>query len=121
MTRNDVARLARVVPSTVSYVVNNGPRPVSAEARDRVLKAIAKLGYHPSEVARSTGVVAARGVAGAQRTIQRDVPRHMSPRIIGVHLDDVDFGARAGEADVELRHVDHGPRGGNRDHRRRNV
>lgn len=53
VTRNDVARLARVVPSTVSYVVNNGPRPVSVEARGRVLKAIAKLGYHPSDVARS--------------------------------------------------------------------
>lgn len=53
VTRNDVARLARVVPSTVSYVVNNGPRPVSAEARERVLKAISELGYHPSEVARS--------------------------------------------------------------------
>ena len=53
VTRNDVARLARVVPSTVSYVINNGPRPVSLEARERVLKAIAKLGYHPSDVARS--------------------------------------------------------------------
>ena len=53
VTRNDVARLARVVPSTVSYVINNGPRPVSIEARERVLKAIAKLGYHPSDVARS--------------------------------------------------------------------
>lgn len=53
VTRNDVARLARVVPSTVSYVINNGPRPVSMEARERVLKAIAKLGYHPSDVARS--------------------------------------------------------------------
>ena len=53
VTRNDVARLARVVQSTVSYVINNGPRPVSLEARERVLKAIAKLGYHPSDVARS--------------------------------------------------------------------
>jgi LacI family transcriptional regulator len=53
VTRNDVARLARVVPSTVSYVINNGPRRVSVEARERVLKAITKLGYHPSDVARS--------------------------------------------------------------------
>jgi LacI family transcriptional regulator len=53
VTRNDVARLARVVPSTVSYVINNGPRSVSVEARARVLKAIVKLGYHPSDVARS--------------------------------------------------------------------
>ena len=53
MTRNDVARLAGVAPSTVSYVINNGPRPVSLEARERVLKAIDDLGYHPSDVARS--------------------------------------------------------------------
>src|SRR5690348_13723538 len=53
VTRNDVAALARVVPSTVSYVINNGPRSVSVEARERVLKAIATLGYHPSDVARS--------------------------------------------------------------------
>jgi LacI family transcriptional regulator len=53
VTRNDVAALAGVAPSTVSYVVNNGPRSVSVEAREQVLKAIAKLGYHPSDVARS--------------------------------------------------------------------
>jgi len=34
-------------------VINNGPRSVSVEARERVLKAIANLGYHPSDVARS--------------------------------------------------------------------
>ena len=53
VTRNDVARRAGVAPSTVSYVINNGPRPVSLEARERVLKAIDDLGYHPSDVARS--------------------------------------------------------------------
>ena len=53
VTRNDVAAVAGVAPSTVSYVINNGPRSVSIEARQQVLKAVAKLGYHPSEVARS--------------------------------------------------------------------
>src|SRR5438552_6032895 len=52
-TRDDVAARAGVPPSTVSYVINNGPRPVSAMARERVLEAIAELGYQPSEVARS--------------------------------------------------------------------
>lgn len=53
VTRNDVAALAGVAPSSVSYVINNGPRPVSQAARERVLKAIAELNYHPSDLARS--------------------------------------------------------------------
>ena len=53
VTRNDVARHARVSPSTVSYVINKGPRPVSAETRARVLSAIEELGYHPNAVARN--------------------------------------------------------------------
>ncbi|MEW1836851.1 LacI family DNA-binding transcriptional regulator [Nonomuraea angiospora] len=53
MTRNDVARLAGTSPAVVSYVINNGPRPVSAAARQRVLDAIKQLGYRPNAVARS--------------------------------------------------------------------
>ncbi|MGV9382435.1 LacI family DNA-binding transcriptional regulator [Nonomuraea sp. NPDC003707] len=53
MTRNDVARLAGTSPAVVSYVINNGPRPVSAGARQRVLDAIKQLGYRPNAVARS--------------------------------------------------------------------
>jgi LacI family transcriptional regulator len=39
--------------ATVSYVINNGPRRVADETRERVEEAIATLGYYPSEVARS--------------------------------------------------------------------
>jgi LacI family transcriptional regulator len=39
--------------ATVSYVMNQGPRPVSAEARRRVEEAIAELGYVPNALARS--------------------------------------------------------------------
>lgn len=53
ITRNDVAARAGVPPSSVSYVINNGPRPVSKAVRERVLKAIAELDYHPSDLARS--------------------------------------------------------------------
>ncbi len=53
VTRNDVARLAGVSTATVSYVVNNGPRPVSDATRQKVLKAIEKLNYQPSAIARS--------------------------------------------------------------------
>jgi LacI family transcriptional regulator len=52
-TREDVAKLAGVSTATVSYVVNNGPRPVAAETRQRVLWAIEKLDYHPNAIARS--------------------------------------------------------------------
>lgn len=51
-TRMDVARLANVSTATVSYVVNNGPRPVAAETRERVLRAIAQLDYVPNDFAR---------------------------------------------------------------------
>jgi LacI family transcriptional regulator len=52
VTRNDVARLANVSSATVSYVVNNGPRSVLPETRERVLAAIKELGYQPSAIAR---------------------------------------------------------------------
>ncbi|HEV7216515.1 MAG TPA: LacI family DNA-binding transcriptional regulator, partial [Chloroflexota bacterium] len=52
-TRDDVAARAGVSSATVSYVVNRGPRPVAAETRARVLAAIAELGYHPDNIARS--------------------------------------------------------------------
>ncbi len=48
VTHMDVARRAGVSPAVVSYVVNNGPRGTSPEARDRVLRAIDELGYHPN-------------------------------------------------------------------------
>ena len=53
VTRDDVAKAAGVSPATVSYVVNNGPRPVSAETRQKVLDVIHKSGYKPNAVARS--------------------------------------------------------------------
>jgi LacI family transcriptional regulator len=53
VTRNDVARLAGVSPALVSYVLNNGPRPVSEKTRLRVEKAIRELDYQPSAVARN--------------------------------------------------------------------
>ncbi len=52
-TRDDVAALAGVSSAVVSYVVNDGPRPVSATTRQRVLDAIRTLGYIPNQAARS--------------------------------------------------------------------
>ena len=53
VTRKDVAERAGVSTATVSYVVNNGPRPVAAETRLKVEQAIEALGYYPNEVARN--------------------------------------------------------------------
>jgi LacI family transcriptional regulator len=52
VTHRDVARRAGVSPAVVSYVINNGPRPTSPATRERVLRAIDELGYHPNAVAR---------------------------------------------------------------------
>ncbi len=52
-TRDDVARLAGVSSAVVSYVINNGPRPVSPTSRQLVLDAIEQLSYKPNDIARS--------------------------------------------------------------------
>lgn len=53
VTRNDVAKRAGVSTAVVSYVINNGPRPTSKQTREKVMAAIAELGYRVNNVARS--------------------------------------------------------------------
>jgi LacI family transcriptional regulator len=53
VTRNDVAEYAGVSTAVVSYVVNEGPRKVAPETRNRVLEAIRVLGYRPNATARA--------------------------------------------------------------------
>ncbi|MFJ9691657.1 LacI family DNA-binding transcriptional regulator [Kitasatospora sp. NPDC101183] len=53
VTRDDVARLAGTSTAVVSYVINDGPRPVAAATRERVLAAVAELGYRPNRVAQA--------------------------------------------------------------------
>lgn len=48
----DVAKASGVSKTTVSYVLNNGPRYVSPSTRARVLEVMHNLNYHPSGVAR---------------------------------------------------------------------
>jgi DNA-binding LacI/PurR family transcriptional regulator len=50
-TMNDVAKLAGVSVSTVSYVLT-GARPISQRTRDKVLAAMHELDYHPNAMAR---------------------------------------------------------------------
>lgn len=57
-TRAEVARLAGVSPSTVTYVLT-GQRSTTAATRERVLRAVEELGYLPNTAARS---LASRGL-----------------------------------------------------------
>lgn len=67
VTQAEVAEQAGVSRTVVSYVINNGPRTVSPETRDRVLAAIEALGYRPNKHAQGlkfSDVQQARGQIG---------------------------------------------------------
>ena len=51
VTQQDVADRAGVSRAVVSYVLNDGPRKVATETRQRVLEAIQELGYRPNKYA----------------------------------------------------------------------
>ena len=70
-----VAQLAGVSPSTVSYVLS-GSRPIGETTKERVLEAIAQLGYEPNASARAlrrqrTNVLALQGFVSASYTEAR--------------------------------------------------
>jgi LacI family transcriptional regulator len=69
VTRTEVARAAGTSVAVVSYVVNNGPRPVSADARRRVLEAIERTGYRPNGIAKAL----AAGQTGTYGLVVPDV------------------------------------------------
>ncbi|MFZ1411779.1 MAG: LacI family DNA-binding transcriptional regulator [Micropruina sp.] len=69
VTRSDVARHAGVSTAVVSYVVNNGPRPVAPSTATRVRNAIQELGYRPNTGARALR----RGVSDAIGLILVDI------------------------------------------------
>ncbi len=51
-TIRDVAKECGVSVTTVSFVLNNSPRPVSAETRRRVTEIARRMNYHPNAMAR---------------------------------------------------------------------
>ena len=53
VTRAEVARLAGVSTAVVSYVLNNGPRPVAEQTAMRVREAMKLLDYRPNSSARA--------------------------------------------------------------------
>jgi DNA-binding LacI/PurR family transcriptional regulator len=62
VTLSDVAKRAGVSASTVSYVISR-KRPISPETRERVLRAVAELGYHPNAGARALASQRANTIA----------------------------------------------------------
>lgn len=65
VTQKDVAEQAGVSRGVVSYVINNGPREVAPETRERVLAAIQELGYRPNKYAQRLKL----GGVSAQKTM----------------------------------------------------
>jgi len=51
-TIRDVAKASGVSVTTVSFVLNNSPRPVSPETRRRVTEVARRMNYHPNAMAR---------------------------------------------------------------------
>lgn len=52
VTINDIAKAAKVSPSTVSRTIANNPR-ISKKTRERILKLMEEMNYHPNMIARS--------------------------------------------------------------------
>jgi len=70
-TIRDVARRAGTSTATVSYVLNDS-RPVGAETRARVLRAVEELGYRPSVIARGLQARESRMIGYSWRPVPPD-------------------------------------------------
>lgn len=81
VTRADVARLAGVSPALVSYVINPGSRPVSADARRRIEAAIAELGYRPNAIAQALRRSSSRSIGLLMPTFTSPVVSYAAENI----------------------------------------
>ncbi|KAF0818067.1 MULTISPECIES: LacI family DNA-binding transcriptional regulator [unclassified Cytobacillus] len=61
VTIKDVAKMAKVAPSTVSRVIANNPR-ISEKTKQKVREAMEQLGYHPNFIARSLASQSTRAI-----------------------------------------------------------
>ncbi|WP_265447597.1 LacI family DNA-binding transcriptional regulator [Flexivirga meconopsidis] len=77
VTRQDVAREAGTSVAVVSYVVNDGPRPVAPATKQRVLDAIERIGYRPNGIASALA-------RGTTRTFGFVVPNISNPFVASI-------------------------------------
>ncbi len=90
-TLADVAQRAGTSTAVVSYVLNDGPRPVSDRLRAKVLRALDELDYRPDHAAR------------ALRRVRRW--RHLGLLVPDVRLPL--FGTLVGQIEIQARERDH--------------
>lgn len=74
----EIAEICNVSKATVSRVINNNPRGVGTETRNRVLKTIRQLNYRPNALAR--GVATSR--SGMIGVVVPDVSNFFYPKLI---------------------------------------
>lgn len=115
VTRKDVAERAGLSTAVVSYVLNDGPRAVSAAARAKVLAAVDELGYRPDGVARMLAGGRSRSVGlvvpdvsmpyfgAAAQEISREATRRGYQLMVATTDWDLDTEARQVEAIAERR------------------
>ncbi|WP_329491696.1 LacI family transcriptional regulator [Kitasatospora sp. NBC_01246] len=107
VTLADVARRSGTSTAVVSYVMNNGPRPVAPATRERVLKAAAELGYRPNRIARAlrsrTSGVVGLVLADASNPYFGALARHVE-RVLEEH-DKLTLTGNAGYAADRQEHL----------------
>lgn len=79
ITRRDVARYAGVSTAVVSYVLNNGPRPVAPDTAERVREAVEVLRYRPNLSARALR-------SGTSQTVGLLVADSLNPHCVELAL-----------------------------------
>jgi LacI family transcriptional regulator len=118
-TAADVGRLAGVSPTTVSFVINDRQdQAISAATRQRVLDAIAQLGYRPNRAAQGlrtkrtatigyiTDEAAGDPFAGGAIAGAHDVARRHRSMLLVVHTNRDTRARRAAIEDLLDRQVD---------------
>lgn len=108
-TRNDVARLAGVSAAVVSYVANDGPRPVARATALRVRAAMDELGYRPNPIAKGLKVRALPVIGAVVPDISRPF---FGELVLGIEAAAFDqhhllyLGNTAGQADRDTSYVE---------------